>query len=96
MNWFLRLLAHLCPAPCPEICGKPLHRLHWSCLHCRERRYARGKLDKTKYFVHPNGHVIVPLERITYTLFIDCNRPLGTLKNRLLWKLLTIAEFLAD
>jgi hypothetical protein len=81
---------------CRKLCGKNLKRPHFSCLACRLRRLAYGKLDKKKYrFDKQTGLVVPNVNFSVYMLIIDGNRRFAKVKGLLLKKVLAIAEFLA-
>jgi len=66
-----------------EICGHNLHRPHWSCIHCRFRAVANGRMP--------------PVIRVgRYTLYVWHGRPHEGIKSILLKKVLELAEFLAN
>jgi hypothetical protein len=94
----MRKLSDLSPKmPCRTLCRHPLGRFHWSCLYCRIRRFFYGKMDQKKY--HYNrymGVVINNRQPAPYIIFIDPDRKLAAVKDKLLKKVLTLAEMLAN
>lgn len=70
--------------PCRALCGLDLKRVHFTCMFCRLRRVFAGKMTARN-----DCH--------TYSLIIMDHRPLVTVKDLLLRKLvLPIAEALAN
>jgi len=69
--------------PCQGLCGHNLRRPHFSCLFCRLRRVCFDKMPSL-FEVRP------------YVLLIKRERRLRKVKDILLKKLLTLAEFLAN
>jgi hypothetical protein len=85
--------------PCKSLCHHPLHRFHWSCLYCRVRRFFYGKMDRTKYHYNRYLGCVLPTQpskMATYVLIIDGNRRLARVKEMILKRVLTIAEWLAN
>jgi hypothetical protein len=83
--------------PCTWICHKDLKRFHWSCLFCRERKWAEGKYDRRFYTIA--NHVVRPLQvdsKGVYLLWPDPRRRFKRVKELVLTKILEIAELLAN
>jgi hypothetical protein len=64
-------------------CGHKLRRPHWSCIHCRFRAVANGRLPR-----------VIPVK--PFTLFIRIGRKHERIKSILLKKALELAEFLIN
>jgi hypothetical protein len=68
---------------CRSLCGRPLRRLHWTCLFCRLRRVAVGELPDT-----------FPVE--IYLLTKRRGRRFEWTRNMILRRVLNVAEWLAS
>jgi hypothetical protein len=84
--------------PCHSLCGhsQHMHRPHISCLFCRIRRLCYGKMDKTKYHYNSKLRIVMPQDCETYVLFIDRKRSHEKIKEILLKRILTLAEWLSN
>lgn len=89
---------------CRSLCGKNLRRFHFTCIFCRIRRFYYKKLGSSHFHKvqltitvkeSENG-VVIPKQSVFYCLVIDNNRNFKKLKQILLSKVLTLAEFLAN
>jgi len=69
--------------PCQELCGNTLQRTHITCLTCRARKVWLGQLPKV---IHIGTYILTWRE----------GRRFQAVKQPILKKLLTIAEFLAN
>lgn len=92
-------LALIFPLPCTVLCGKPLRRVHITCLWCRLRRLQYGHLDSETNFkigsLVFNPCLNVPVNHEIYVLFIDTYRPFHSIKDKFLQIILKIAEALS-
>ena len=68
---------------CRDFCGRPLRRLHWTCLFCRLRRVAVGELPDT----FPIGIYLLTKRR---------GRRFECARDAILRRVLNVAEWLAS
>lgn len=69
--------------PCQSLCGHNLHRFHFTCFFCRARKIYSDQM--------PNMFLVV-----NYSLLIRKDRPNSKMKDFILKRWLTIAEWLAN
>lgn len=90
---------------CVGFCGHALRRFHFTCLFCRHRRLAYGKVRRGRFrrgdlyyrlVYSRSGALVVPAVAVVYVLVIDEGRRFYWVKARLLKALLTVAELLAN
>lgn len=62
--------------PCSSLCGftTEMRRPHISCIWCRQRRFAMGKMDPDKYHTNryiAGGRIVIPTNKKEYVLFLN-------------------------